>query len=206
MSDFKEVSNYIWVHKFTDESLKHFYEQFLELEANPDIPVIVIVVSSYGGDITSAFAMRDLIKSSSKPVATIALGKAMSAGAVLLAAGTQGLRFASPDALILVHEVSSGAYGKSTEVKASAESLNFVNKLMFKNLAEDCGKTVKEFEEKLRSLKNADWTLTAKEAFEWGLIDDIAIPRLLPESNLRLVQLPKPKIRYPTLKNSKDKR
>jgi hypothetical protein len=77
---------------------------------------------------------------------------------------------------------------------------------MFKNLAEDCGKTVKEFEEKLRSLKNADWTLTAKEAFEWGLIDDIAIPRLLPESNLRLVQLPKPKIRYPTLKNSKDKR
>jgi ATP-dependent Clp protease protease subunit len=205
MSDFKECANYIWVHKFTDESLKHFYEQFLELEVNPNIPVIVIVISSYGGDITAAFAMRDLIKSSSKPVATIALGKAMSAGAVLLAAGTQGLRFASPDALIMVHEVSSGTYGKSAEVKASAESLNFVNKLMFKNLAEDCGKTVKEFEEKLKSLKNADWTLTAKEAFDWGLIDEIAVPRLLPESNLRLVQLPKPKVRYPTIKNAKDK-
>lgn len=170
---------YIWVTDFTDDVLKDFYKQFAELERNEFLPFIPIIISSYGGECAVLLAMRDMIKSSSKPVATIAIGKAMSCGASLLAAGTPGYRFAAPDTMIMVHEVSSGAFGKTTDIKASAEMTSALNRKMLENLAKDCDRSPSDFHQKIHDKKNADWFLTAREAKRWGIVDHIAIPRLM---------------------------
>ncbi len=169
---------FIWVSEFDDESLVRFYEKFSELERNPFLPFIPVVISSYGGDVSVLMAMRDLIKSSNKPVATIGLGKAMSCGACLLAAGTKGFRFASKDTAIMVHEVSGGAIGKTTDVAEQAIIMQELNRKLLANLAKDSGKSHKQIEKKLKSKKNADWTLTAAEAREWGIVDHVAVPRI----------------------------
>src|SRR5690554_4690500 len=83
----------IWVTNFDTESVTDFYEKFVEWEANPLVETIPVYINSYGGQVFSLVAKRDLIKTSVKPVSTIAVGKAMSCGASLLAAGTKGYRF-----------------------------------------------------------------------------------------------------------------
>jgi len=170
-------SNMIWIEGFGEKALKDFYEQFVKFEADESVQIIPIVVSSFGGGVYNALAMRDIIKSSQKTVATIALGKAMSAGALLLAAGTKGFRFASPDTQVLIHEVSSGNHGKATDVLSDAQALKHINKLMLANMASDMGKKPSDLENKIKHLKNADWFLTAKQAKNWGVIDHIGVPR-----------------------------
>jgi ATP-dependent Clp protease protease subunit len=170
---------YIWVTEFDDETLSRFYKKFLELESAPLVPIIPVLISSYGGDVAILMAMRDLIKSSTKPVATVALGKAMSSGACLLAAGTKGFRFASKDTTIMIHEVSGGVMGKVTDVNEQAAMMHDLNKKLLANLAKDSGRSSKEIDKKLKSKKNADWALSSMEAKEWGIIDHIAIPRMM---------------------------
>lgn len=170
---------YIWVNDFDEDSLSRFYKKFLELESSPLIPIIPIMISSYGGDVSVLMAMRDVIKSSTKPVATIALGKAMSSGACLLAAGTKGFRFASKDTAIMIHEVSGMTMGKATDVSEQAAIMQDLNKKLLANLAKDSGRSLKDVEKKLKIKKNADWTLTSGEAKDWGIVDHIAIPRLM---------------------------
>jgi ATP-dependent Clp protease protease subunit len=184
---FNPNDNFIWVNEFSDESLIDFYRGFTAKEDDPTVKIITVIISSYGGEIASLMAMRDLVKSSSKPVATVALGKAMSAGACLLAAGTKGFRFASKDTLIMIHEVSGGAIGKTADVVESAQVMGELNEKLLANLAEDCGQTYEEIETQIRSKKNADWTLSSSLAKKWGIIDHVAIPRnliLAPEREL----------------------
>ena len=183
----RQEDDFIWVNEFNEESLLQFYRAFTEKELDDSNRVIVVVISSYGGEVSSLMAMRDLIKSSPKPVATLALGKAMSAGACLLAAGTKGLRFASPDTLLMIHEVSGGAMGKTADVVESAQVMGELNLKLLNNLAADCGLSMEDIENQLRSKKNVDWTLTAQAAKKLGLIDHVAIPRhitRMPEKEL----------------------
>lgn len=174
-----DEESYIWVTEFDEDSLSRFYKKFLELESSPLIPIIPLMISSYGGDVSVLMAMRDVIKSSTKPVATIALGKAMSSGACLLAAGTKGFRFASKDTAIMIHEVSGMTMGKATDISEQAAIMQDLNKKLLANLAKDSGRSLKDVEKKLKIKKNADWTLTSSEAKDWGIVDHIAIPRLM---------------------------
>ena len=75
--------------------------------------VIPVVIDSYGGQVYSLMSMIAAIESAELPVATIVEGKAMSCGAVLLSFGEQGMRFADPHATVMIHDVSSGGYGKN---------------------------------------------------------------------------------------------
>lgn len=173
-----EPADFIWVTKFDDDAIKNFYQEFVRLESDPDISIIPIIISSYGGDTHHCLAMRDLIKSSSKSVATVGFGVAMSSGGMLLAAGTKGYRFASPDAGILVHEVATSmSWSKTNDFVVEVKYLDYLNNLVMQRLAEDSGRTAADFLNKLHSLKNADWTMNAKEAKQWGLIDHIGVPR-----------------------------
>lgn len=181
--------NIIWVNEFDDHALAKFYAQFSELEANPLIQVIPIFISSYGGDTTGYFAMRDLIKTSDKPVATVGLGKAMSCGALLLAAGTKGLRFASEDTELMIHELSSGVQGKTTDIVGYSEDMNRVNKMVFRNLAKDTGTPVDLIFSHMHKRKNADWFFSAKTAKELGIIDHIGIPRPLQQHPIQTMQI-----------------
>jgi ATP-dependent Clp protease, protease subunit len=170
-------SKFVWVTDFDSDSVIRFYDKFLELERDDEVYMIPVFVNSYGGEVYALTAMRDLIKSSRKPVATIGVGMAMSCGASLLAAGTKGFRYASKDIQILIHQVSSVSLGKTSDITESAKVVAGLNRQMFQNLANDTGKTLKQYEDQIKSKHNADWTLTASVAKKWGIVDHIGIPR-----------------------------
>jgi len=182
----------IWVTDFSQDSVIDFYDSFTEMEKDTEIQVIPVFISSYGGEVYALTAMRDLIKSSHKPVATIAVGMAMSAAASLLASGTKGCRFASPDAHIMIHQVSGMAPGKTADVVESAAVISALNRLLLQNLAKDSGNSLKKIEKAITSKNNADWTLTAEDAKSWGIVDHIGIPRLLKESSPMILIQTKP--------------
>ena len=179
--------NCIWVEEFTDRGVREFYNKFMQFECDSSVAIIPIVVSSHGGEVHCLLAMRDLIKSSCKMVATIALGKAMSAGASLVASGTPGLRFASPDTCLLIHEMSAGSIGKTQDIQVNTKAITALNKLLLNNLANDIGKPVKMIQDKLDALKNADWFLTAPQAKKLGLIDHIGIPRIMEQASMKML-------------------
>jgi len=172
-----EILKKIWVIEFNSESVKEFYDQFMEWEASHLVDTIPVYVNSYGGQVHALIGIRDLIKTSLKPVSTICIGKAMSCGASLLAAGEKGMRFASPDSRILVHQVSSMTLGKASDIKTDAHQVQELNDMMLRNLAEDTGNSVQKLKKEIKNRDNTDWTLTAEEAVKWGFIDGIGIPR-----------------------------
>jgi len=194
MSEGQDNSPFIWVNEFTEESVKGFYESFLSLESDRTMPMITIYIDSYGGDVCGLMAMRDLVKSTEKPVATVCIGKAMSAGACLLASGTEGLRFMSKHAEVMIHESHGGVFGKNSEIQSGSKRSDRINQRMLKNLADDMGVPFGDIDKKLQSCKNADWFLSAPEAKKWGVIDNIEIPRIMyQDSATVLVRLPKKK-------------
>lgn len=170
---------YIWVSEFNDQATAGFLSQFRELEANPAVSVIPIYIHSYGGDAHSLLAMRDIIKSSHKPVATIAIGMAMSCGVLLLAAGTPGMRFAAPSTQLMIHEASWMSYGKAADITENAKSFERLNYMVYVNFSKDTGISVKRIQNKMKDMRNADWYLEPQEALNWGIIDQVDLPRVV---------------------------
>jgi ATP-dependent Clp protease protease subunit len=167
----------VWVTEFNTSSVQQFYDEFVDLEMNPLVEIIPVFINSFGGQVYSLIAKRDIIKSAQKQVATICMGKAMSCGASLLAAGTKGLRFATPDSRILIHQISSMSVGKASDIKEDAAQIQVLNEMMLRNLAEDTGTSVAKLKQEIRNRDNADWVLSAEEAKKFGIIDHIEVPR-----------------------------
>jgi len=116
----------IRVNKFDEESANKFVSEMATAH-NTGQKVIPIIIDSYGGQVYSLMTMIAAIKDAELPVATIVEGKAMSCGAILFSFGQEGLRFMDPNATLMIHDVSSGDWGKIEELKASvgeAERLN----------------------------------------------------------------------------------
>ena len=123
-------------------------------------------------------AMISAIKHADLPVATIVEGKAMSCGAVLLTFAEEGMRFADPDSTIMIHDVSSGMYGKVEEIKASAKETERLDEKIFTMMARNCGKKDDYFKKKVFSKKHADWFMDAAEAKKHGMVNQIRVPKL----------------------------
>lgn len=169
---------YLWVTNFDDDALASFYDDFMRLENDHTVEVIPIFISSYGGQVDALTSMRDLMKSSPKPVATIAIGKAMSCGVALTAAGTKGFRFSSPNARFMIHEIAGMEWGKNSDVQVAAKEMAILNKTVMGNLAKDMGKSYEWLMNELQSRKNADWFLLPHAAKVAGIIDHISVPRI----------------------------
>ena len=174
----QQQKDYIYISEFDDISLESFIADFSDLERDPHVAIIAIYISSYGGDAYTLTAMRDMIKSSIKPVATIAIGKAMSCGALLLAAGTPGYRWASKSTEIMMHEVSSGEIGKASDVIQHAQDLDKLNRRILTAFAEDIDISYDKLKAEFKERSNTDWYLTPQEAKKWGMIDTIGLPRI----------------------------
>ena len=127
------------VNKFTEDSAKKFYHE-MALAHSTGQKVIPIVIDSYGGQVYSLMTMISAIEASDLPVATIVEGKAMSCGAVLLSFGEQGMRFADPNATVMIHDVSSGGWGKIEELKADVAEAERLDEKIFTMMARNCGK------------------------------------------------------------------
>lgn len=167
----------IWVNSFDEFSAKDFVEQIELINRKKKYEKVLVMIDSYGGEAYSLFAMLDAIEMSEKPVWTCTIGKAMSCGGVLLSAGDY--RFATPNSTIMLHEVSGGTWGKTSELVADTAEAQRLNDLMISMLAKNCGKTIKQMQKDLSSKQGGDIYLSAKDALAFGIIDKIGSPKLV---------------------------
>ena len=145
--------------------------QMLFLESEDPDKEIYFYINSPGGSITDGMAIYDTINYVKCPVSTICVGMAASMGAVLLASGTKGKRFATPNAEIMIHQplISGGLAGQTTEIKIHADHMVKTREKLNKILSERTGQPL----EKINQDTERDNFLTAHEALEYGLIDGV---------------------------------
>jgi len=146
---------------------------FLEAE-NPDKD-ISIYINSPGGDITALFAIYDTLKYVKNEVSTFCYGQAASAAAVLLSAGTKGKRFALPHARILLHQPYGGAAGQASDIELQAKEILRMRDLINEMLALDTGQPI----DKIKSDTDRDFIMSADEAKDYGVIDEVLSTREL---------------------------
>ena len=166
----------IRVNKFDEDSAKKFQQEIAQAH-NTGQKVIPVVIDSYGGQVYSLMTMISAIKHAELPVATIVEGKAMSCGAVLLTFGEEGMRFADPDATVMIHDVSSGGYGKIEELKADVKEAERLDDKIFTMMARNCGKKDDYFKKKVFTKKHADWFMDSTEAKKHGIVNHLRVPK-----------------------------
>ena len=143
--------------------------QLLFLEAEDPDKDIMLYIDSPGGLVTAGMAIYDTMNYIKAPVSTIVIGMAASMAAVLLAAGTKGKRVALPNAEIMIHQPLGGAQGQATDIAIQAEQILKSKKKINRILADCTGKS----EEQIAADVERDHYLSADEALEYGLIDNI---------------------------------
>ena len=155
----------------TTESL--VVAQLLFLESEDPGKDIQLYINSPGGMVTAGLAIYDTMQYIKCDVSTICIGLAASMGAFLLAGGAKGKRFALPNAEIMIHQPSGGAKGQATEIEIAAENILKTKKKLNEILAANTGKPY----ETVCADTERDHYLSAEEAKEYGLIDDIITSR-----------------------------
>ena len=143
--------------------------QLLFLESEDPNKDIQLYINSPGGMVTAGMAIYDTMQYIKCDVSTICIGLAASMGAFLLAGGTKGKRFALPNSEIMIHQPSGGARGQATEIQIVAENILKTKKKLNEILAANTGRS---YEEIARDTERDNY-MTAQEAKEYGLIDEI---------------------------------
>ena len=153
--------------------------QLMFLEAEDPERDIHLYINSPGGVITAGMAIYDTMNFIKCDVATYCIGMAASMGSFLLAGGTKGKRFALPNAEIMIHQPSGGSQGQATEIEIAAKHIIQIKSRMNKILSENTGKPI----EKITEDTDRDNWMTAEEAKEYGLIDQVITTREQKEKN-----------------------
>ena len=154
--------------------------QLIHLESeNPDKD-INIYINSPGGDITALFAIYDTMQFIKNDIATICLGQAASAAAVLLAAGTKGKRLALPHARVMLHQpYGQVGYGQVTDLEIAAKEILRMRDLLEEILAIHTGQPI----ERIHQDTDRDFVIEANEAVEYGIIDEVITARHLADKS-----------------------
>ena len=147
--------------------------QLLFLQSEDCTKDINIYINSPGGVVTAGLAILDTMNFLTCDCATFCIGQACSMGAVLLAAGTKGKRFALPNARVMIHQPSGGAEGKASDILISAEEILKIRANLNKILSDATGKPIDQIEKDT----DRDHFLSAQEAMDYGLIDKVLVPR-----------------------------
>ena len=161
---------------FLSEDVNHvtaslIIAQMLFLESEDPDKEISFYINSPGGSITDGMAIVDTMNYIKCPVSTICVGLAASMGSVLLTCGAKGKRFATPNSVILIHQplISGGLAGQTTEIKIHADHMVKTREKLNKLLSEKTGQSLEQIEKDTER----DHYMTAQEALEYGLIDEI---------------------------------
>lgn len=147
--------------------------QLLFLEAEDPQKDIYFYINSPGGVITSGMAIYDTMNYIRPDVCTICIGQAASMGAFLLSSGTKGKRYALPHARIMIHQPLGGAQGQATDIEIQAKEILRMKAELNEILAKNCGQTVK----KLEKDTDRDNFMSAAEAVEYGIIDEVLVQK-----------------------------
>jgi ATP-dependent Clp protease protease subunit len=147
--------------------------QMLFLESEDPDKDINLYINSPGGDITGLLAIYDTMKYIKPDVSTFCFGQAASAAAVLLGAGTKGKRFALPHARVLLHQPWGGVGGQASDIEIQAREMLRMKDMLNGLLAHDTGQSV----EKITKDTDRDYIISAAEAVQYGLIDEVITAR-----------------------------
>ena len=155
-----------------DDMANAICAQLLFLQSQDATKEISVYVNSPGGSVTAGLAIYDTMQFIKCPIATYCLGQAASMGAVLLTAGTKGRRFALPNARIMIHQPWGGAEGKASDIEITAREILRLKEVLNSILSKHSGKSMDDV---VRDT-DRDHFMSAAEAKEWGLIDEIVSP------------------------------
>ena len=147
--------------------------QLLFLEAQDPDKDIQFYINSPGGSVSAGLAIYDTMQYIKPDVSTICIGMAASMGAFLLSSGAKGKRIALPNSEIMIHQPSGGSHGQATDIQIQAEQILKIKKRLNEILAANTGKSLKEIERDCER----DHFMTAEEAKEYGIIDQVIIKR-----------------------------
>jgi ATP-dependent Clp protease, protease subunit len=156
-----------------DEVANLLVAQMLYLESDDPSKEIVMYINSPGGSITAGMAIYDTMQYVRCPIATMCVGQAASMSAVLLAAGEPGRRMTLPNSRVLIHQPLSGVSGQASDIEIHAREILRMRKRLNEILAKHTGKNIK----KIQQDTDRDYIMTAEEALEYGLVDEIMDPR-----------------------------
>jgi ATP-dependent Clp protease protease subunit len=147
--------------------------QMLFLESQDPEKDIHLYINSPGGDLTALLAIYDTLKYIKPDVSTFCFGQAASAGAVLLAAGTKGKRFALPHSRILLHQPWGGVGGQASDIEIQAREILRMRDLLNEMLSNDTGQDT----DRIAKDTDRDFVMTADEAVVYGLVDEVIASR-----------------------------
>jgi ATP-dependent Clp protease, protease subunit len=156
--------------------------QLLHLESEDPDKDIQLYINSPGGSVTALLAIYDTMQYVKPDVATTCMGQAASAAAVLLAAGAKGKRLGLPHSRILIHQPSGGAEGQSVDIEIQAREILRMRRMLDEILAAHTGQPV----EKIGTDTDRDFIMTAEQAKEYGIIDEIIESRAAAEELVAL--------------------
>ena len=161
-----------------DTSANLVVAQLLHLESESTSKDISLYINSPGGDMNALFGIHDTMRFVAPDIATICVGQAASAAAVLLAAGTPGKRYALPNARVLIHQPHGGAQGQSTDLELQIAEVVEMRRLMVDILVEATGQT----RERITADIDRDYIVRGKDAVAYGLVDQIIDRRQLEDA------------------------
>ena len=156
--------------------------QLLHLESENTDRDIALYINSPGGDMNGLFAIYDTMQFIHSDVATICVGQAASAAAVLLAAGTPGKRFALPNARVLIHQPHGGAQGQSTDMELAVAEMVEMRRRMVDILVS----ATRQPRERITNDIDRDYIVRGQQAVDYGLIDEIIEHRMLANHDIAI--------------------
>ena len=143
-------------------------------------PIIPVLINSHGGDLHDALHIIDRLGTAHVPVATIVTGQAYSAAALIFSAGSEGYRYVSPHASIMLHDVGvEEVSGKCSEIVAETEELRRTNKRAYELVAKNTNQEASFFHDKVQAACGADLYVDAETARAWNLANHIGVPQLV---------------------------
>lgn len=157
----------------TDQSMNLIIAQLLFLESEDPDKDIHLYINSPGGSVSAGLALYDTMQFIKPDVSTMCLGMAASMGAILLAAGAPGKRFALPNSRVMIHQPSGGAQGMASDIEIRAREILILRAKLNQILADRSGQPVERVE---RDTDRDTW-LSADQSLEYGLIDKILTDR-----------------------------
>ncbi len=152
-----------------DSTANSVIAQLLFLASRDPKKDIKLYVNTPGGSVTAGLAVYDTMQYVHCPISTVCVGLAGSMGAVLLAAGAKGKRFALPNSEILLHQVAGGVKGQAIEIEITAKQIMKIKDKLNKILAKHTGQPLKKIEKDT----DRDFYLSAEDAKEYGVIDEV---------------------------------
>jgi ATP-dependent Clp protease protease subunit len=156
-----------------DEVANLLVAQMLYLESDDPKKEIMVYINSPGGAVNAGLAIYDTMQYIRPPIATICVGQAASMAAVLLAAGDPGRRMALPNSRVLIHQPIGGVSGQASDIEIHAKEILRLRKRLNEILVKHTGKNLK----KIQADTDRDYIMSAEEAVEYGIVDEVMNPR-----------------------------